>query len=79
MTISGIFKTIARWRTWVVNLVLVAITLAPEVLSAPEILAIVPPDFQRYFLAFLFLVNIWMRPRKAVLPSDPEVKNAKLA
>lgn len=70
---TSIFKTIARWRTWVLNMLLVLATLAPEVLNAPEILAIVPQEYQRMFLAGLFLLNIWMRPRPAVLPGDPEV------
>lgn len=71
------FKMLARWRTWVLNLLLVFATLAPEILNAPEILAIVPEDYQRMFLAGLFLLNIWMRPRPAVLPSDPEVQIKK--
>ncbi len=63
---------VIRFRTWIFNLALVAATLAPELLSSPEMLAIVPADYQRYFLAALFMVNIWMRPRPAVLPSDAE-------
>jgi hypothetical protein len=74
---NSIFKTIARWRTWVLNMLLVLATLAPEVLNAPEILAIVPQEYQRMFLAGLFLLNIWMRPRPAVLPGDPEVQIKK--
>lgn len=69
---ADILKTIARWRTYIVNLLLVGVTLAPEILNAPEILALVPQDVQRWFLAGLFLLNIWMRPRPAVLPSDVE-------
>jgi hypothetical protein len=65
---------IIRFRTWIVNLTLALLVLLPEVANSPEILAIVPKDFQRYFLAGLFLLNIWMRPRPAVLPSDPEAK-----
>jgi hypothetical protein len=72
--VANIFSLIARWRTWIVNGILAAITVAPELLSAPEILAIVPQDYQRYFLAGLFLLNIWMRPRAAVLPSEVEEK-----
>lgn len=68
-------KTLARWRTWIVNLLLAILTLAPEILNAPEVLAVVPQEYQRYFLVTIFLLNIWMRPRPAVLPSDPEVKN----
>lgn len=65
---------IIRFRTWIFNLALVAVTLAPEIMSAPEILAVVPSDYQRYFLAALFIVNIWMRPRPAVISSDPEAR-----
>jgi len=65
-----IFELVARFRTWIFNLILVAAVMAPEILNAPEILAIVPPQFQRYFLAFLFILNIWMRPRPAVLAKD---------
>lgn len=70
-------KTLARWRTWVVNALLAFAVIAPEVLNSPEILAIVPQEWQRYFLAAIFLLNIWMRPRPAVLPGDPEVQIKK--
>lgn len=76
---TSILKTVARWRTYVVNLILAFLVMAPEILNAPEILAIVPQDYQRMFLAGLFLLNIWMRPRPAVLPSDPEAQVMKEA
>ena len=74
---TAFLKSIARWRTWVINLLLAFATLAPEILNAPEILALVPQEYQRLFLAALFLLNIWLRPRPAVLPSDPEVQVKK--
>lgn len=67
------WEFLVRFRTWVVNIILAIITIAPGVLNAPEILAIVPADYQRYFLAGLFLLNIWLRPRAAVMAKDPEV------
>lgn len=76
---TSILKMVARWRTYVVNLILAFLVMAPEILNAPEILAIVPQDYQRMFLAGLFLLNIWMRPRPAVLPSDPEAQVRKEA
>ncbi|CAD7023100.1 hypothetical protein REJC140_00093 [Pseudorhizobium endolithicum] len=75
---TSFFKMLARWRTWIVNGLLALITVLPEILNAPEILAIVPQDYQRMFLAGLFLLNIWLRPRPAVLPSDPEVQIKKV-
>jgi len=67
-------RVLARWRTYVVNLALAALVVAPELIHSPEILAIIPRDYQRWALALAFLVNIWMRPRPAVLPGDPEAR-----
>lgn len=72
-----LFHAAARWRTYVVNLVLALLVLLPELVNSPEILALIPADYQRLALAAAFLVNIWMRPRPAVLPSDPEVQIKK--
>lgn len=66
-----------RWRTWFLNVTLALAFILPEVLNSPEILAIIPKDYQRWFLVVAFLLNIWMRPRPASRPSDPEVQVAK--
>lgn len=71
------WETLVRWRTYVLNIVLALLFIAPEILNSPEILAIIPAEYQRWFLVGAFLVNIWMRPRPAVLPSDPEVDMRK--
>lgn len=68
-----LWELTVRFRTWIVNLVLAVMVLAPELLNSPEVLAIVPAEYQRWILAAAFLVNIWMRPRPAVIKSDPEV------
>lgn len=72
-----VVEKLIRWRTWIVNGLLAILTVAPEILNAPEVLAVVPHEYQRYFLAALFLINILMRPRPAVLPTDPEVNMRK--
>lgn len=69
-----VWETLVRWRTWIVNTVLAVVTIAPEILNAPEVLAVVPHEYQRYFLAGLFVLNILMRPRPAAVKSDPEVQ-----
>lgn len=74
---NRIWETIVRLRTWVFNIVLALLFVAPEILNSPEILAIIPAEYQRWFLVAAFLVNIWMRPRPAVLPGDPEVDMRK--
>lgn len=67
-------ERIIRFRTWILNLLLTLAILAPDLLNSPEMLALVPAEYQRWVLAAAFLVNIWMRPRPAVIASDPEVQ-----
>lgn len=75
--VSKLAVALARWRTWVVNGLLALAVIAPELANSPEFLAVVPREWQRWFLAGVFLLNIWMRPRPAVLAGDPEVKAKK--
>ncbi len=72
-------RKVARWRTWIVNSLLALAVVAPEIANSPEILAVVPREWQRWFLVGVFLLNIWMRPRPAVLAGDPEVQAKKAA
>lgn len=65
-------NAVVRFRTWIVNLAITVALIAPSLLNAPEILAIVPAEYHRWVLAAAFLINIWMRPRPAVLASDIE-------
>lgn len=74
---SKLWEMLVRWRTWLLN-VLAALMLAmPDllvILNAPEIFAIVPDNYQRLFAAAVFLLNIWFRPRPAVMAHDPEAE-----
>lgn len=74
--IDNVWEFFVRWRTWLVNGVLSALFILPEVLNSPEILAVIPADYQRWFLVAAFLTNIWMRPRPAAMAKDPEVRIA---
>lgn len=64
------WEFLVRFRTWVVNMVGAAMILLPEILSAPEVLAVIPAGYQKYIIVAVFLLNIWMRPRPAVLKKD---------
>ena len=72
--LNRFWEVLVRWRTYFVNIVLALLFIAPEVLNSPEILAIIPAEYQRWFLVAAFLVNIWMRPRPASVATDPEVQ-----
>lgn len=69
---TRIFESIVRFRTWLVNLMLALLIVAPDLLNSPEIIAIIPVEYQRWVIAAGFLINIWMRPRPAVLATDLE-------
>lgn len=72
-----IWEFFVRWRTWIVNLVLAASLVLPELLNSPEILAVIPEGWQRWVAVAAFLINIWMRPRAAAMAHDPEVQIKK--
>lgn len=76
--LNSIFLTLARWRTYIVNIALALAFAMPEILNSPEVLAVIPAEWQRWFLVAAFLANIWMRPRPAVLPNDPEAQVSRL-
>ena len=72
--LARIWDTLVRWRTYFLNILLALLFIAPELLNSPEILAVIPAEYQRWFLVAAFLINIWMRPRPASVASDPEVR-----
>ena len=67
-----IIEAVIRFRTWLANLFFAILIVAPDLLNAPEVLAIIPAEYQRWVIAAGFLVNIWLRPRPAVLATDLE-------
>lgn len=69
---NAIWETIVRWRTLIFNgLGAVVVAIAP-LLGAPELLAVIPPEYQKYLILAVFVVNYWMRPRPAVMKKDVE-------
>jgi len=72
--LDRLWDALIRWRTWAVNTALIALIVLPDLLSAPEVLAIIPAQYQRYALAAALLLNIVMRPRAAVRAGDTEAK-----
>jgi len=65
-----IFEFLTRFRTWVFNLAFALLLFIPDILNAPEVIAVIPVGYQKYVIAAAFLVNIWLRPRPAVMKKD---------
>lgn len=76
---SKLWETLVRWRTWFVNVVF-AILLTPELLVALlgfDWGTIIPAQYMPYVTLAVIVLNVWMRPRPAVVASDPEVDMRK--
>lgn len=71
---NKIWNTLVRWRTWLVNVLASLLIVLPELLNAPEVLAVIPVEYQKYVFVGALLLNILMRPRAAATKSDPEVQ-----
>lgn len=69
---TGLWDTIARWRTLLFNAIGAFIFAIAPLLGAPELLAVIPQEYQKYLILVVFVVNYWMRPRPAVLKKDIE-------
>ena len=69
---KDLWIAIVRFRTWLVNGIGAALILLPELLKAPEVIAVVPQQYQKYVFVAALLLNIWLRPRPAVVKADIE-------
>lgn len=69
---TKIWETLVRWRTWLVNLFASLLILLPELLNAPEVIAVIPVQYQKYVFVAALVLNIIMRPRPAVMADDLE-------
>lgn len=67
-------ETIKRWRTWIFNTIVTVLLSAGELLIALDTgfnwREVLPPKYVPYAILLFALVNIWMRPRPAVVKSD---------
>jgi hypothetical protein len=76
---NKLWETLVRWRTWLVNTVFVVL-LTPELLLALlgfDWGTIIPARYMPYVTLAIIILNVWMRPRPAVVASDPEVDMRK--
>lgn len=69
---NRIIESVIRFRTWLANLFFALLIVAPDLLNSPEVIAIIPAEYQRWVIAAGFLLNILMRPRPAVISTDLE-------
>lgn len=74
---SRLWDFLVRWRTWLTNVAGAVLLALPDVLfllHSPELMAVLPPGYQKWLGLALLIVNIWMRPRPAVRANDAEAQ-----
>lgn len=67
------WDTLRRWRTWIVNSLAAVLLVLPDLMSAFVGFnwnGVVPESWMPYVTLALIVLNIWMRPRPAVLPEE---------
>lgn len=70
------WNTLRRWRTWIVNAFAFIIVALPDIINALLGFSwgtVVDQKYMPYVTIAIIVVNVLMRPRPAVLPTDPEV------
>ncbi|MDX0262442.1 hypothetical protein GOC60_14765 [Sinorhizobium meliloti] len=71
------WNTLRRWRTWIVNTLAALLLILPDILAALSGFdwgSVVPAKYLPYLTLAVIVLNVWMRPRPAVLPDDEEAR-----
>lgn len=74
---KSLWNAVRRFRTWIFNVAAAIVLVLPDILNALVGYnwgAILPPSYLPYVTIVILVVNVLMRPRPAVLPSDPEAR-----
>lgn len=75
--LAAVWDKTVRFRTYLFNGAIVVAVLAPEILGAPEVIALIPEDLRPWAAALVFIINVLMRPWPAVRAADPEAQASK--
>ncbi len=74
--LRNLWRWTARWRTWIVNVLFASPILIETimVLVGFDWGTILPREYVPYVILAQSVLNVWMRPRRAVLAGDPETR-----
>jgi len=73
-TLNKVWDFIVRWRTRLFNGICTVLEVIAPILGAPEVQAVIPPQYLGYVIAAVCVINYIMRPRLAATKNDPEVQ-----
>lgn len=69
---AKLWEYVLRWRTWIVN-VLFGVIISPDLILALlgfDWGAVIPERWMPYVTLAVVVLNVWMRPRPAVIAKD---------
>jgi hypothetical protein len=70
---AWLWTWIVRWRTWLLNVLGAFLIALPDLmlfLQSPELMAVLPPGYQKWLALALLAFNVWARPRPAAIKKD---------
>lgn len=77
--LDKIWDVLVRWRNWFVAAIGGAMILLPELLSSPELLAVIPTGYHKWVYFGALMLGLAVRWRPATRAADPEVQAKKAA
>jgi hypothetical protein len=73
------WEFVVRFRNWLVTLIGALIIILPDLLQAPELIAVLPEAWRKWVFLAVLLLNLALRWRPAAMWHDPEVRYARAA
>lgn len=77
--LDSVWDFLVRWRTWAIGVAAIAAQALPDLIgivgylaSAPEIGAVLPPEYRMWAGFVSVICLVWSRPRPAVRGDDLE-------
>lgn len=71
---AQVWDALIRFRNYVVTIIGATMLFLPDLLAAPELLAVVPEQYHKWVFLATLLVNLAIRPWPAARAHDPEVQ-----
>lgn len=74
---ARVWDFVVRFRNWLITVGGALFLVLPDLLAAPELLAVLPEQYHKWVFLATLLVNLALRPWPATRAHDPEVQYKK--
>lgn len=71
---AQVWDFVVRFRNWLITVGGALLLFLPDLLAAPELLAVLPEQYHKWVFLATMLLNLAARWRPAARANDPEVQ-----